>query len=77
MGCFLLVMLVLVVILQGAVRAFGLSRGHNAAQVDLYECGFLALLSLDAVIHARFFVVGVLFLVFDLELVIMLPLVLA
>nr|WGW14713.1 NADH dehydrogenase subunit 3 [Bangiopsis subsimplex] len=49
------------------------SQGGPAQKYAAYECGYGSLMSLDSVLSSRFYLTAMLFLLFDLELVLLLP----
>ena len=69
----LLLALLLILLLLSVMLFLGAASLLPPAAGLAYECGFASSLTIDDAINARFYMAAVLFLLFDLELVLMVP----
>ena len=69
----LMLALLLILLLLSIMLFLGAANLLPPASGLAYECGFASSLAIDDAINARFYMAAVLFLLFDLELVLMVP----
>jgi len=69
---FLIISLGLSLIIVGASYIFGVKK-EDQEKVSVYECGFDPFGDSRKVFEVRFFLVGILFIIFDLEIAFLFP----
>jgi NADH-quinone oxidoreductase subunit A len=69
---YLIVALVISVVISGASYVLAIRR-QESEKVGAYECGFTPFMDSRQKFEVRFFLVGILFIIFDLEISILFP----